>query len=81
MGMAWQIYSRLFLLTGARKVLFGCRVRVNDSFVAGRGIDLDSVSFSRDNFFGSHESLQHKVKKMNQEQSCDFHALPRFPHW
>lgn len=29
-----------------RKVLFVCEVRVNSGFVAGKGIDLDSVSFN-----------------------------------
>lgn len=72
---------RLFLLTEVRKVLFGHRVRVNDSFVVGKGIDLDSFSFNPDNFCSSHErSLQQKVKKISQEQSCDFYALHKFPH-
>lgn len=75
MGMAWQIYSRLFLLTGTREVLFGCRVRVNDSFVDGRGVDLDSVSFS----LTISEKSSTEGEKVNQEQSCDFHALPEFP--
>lgn len=46
-----------------RKVLFGYKVRVNGSFVVGKGIDLDSVFFNLDNFCSSHESLQQKVKK------------------
>lgn len=53
---------------------------MNDSVVVGKGIDLDSVSFNHDNFCSSHESLQQKVKKMNQEQSRDFRALHKFPH-
>lgn len=52
-----------------RKVLFGHKVRVDGSFVVGKGIDLVSVSFNLGNFCSSHESLQQKVKKMNWKQS------------
>lgn len=48
---------------------------MNDSFVDGRGVDLDSVSFS----LTISEKSSTEGEKVNQEQSCDFHALPEFP--
>lgn len=75
MGMAWQIGD--FRLIETRKVLFGHGV--NDSFVVGKGIDLDSFSFNPVNFCSSSErSLQQKVKKISQEWSCEFHDLHKF---